>query len=191
MTLPARLRLGPTALLVLSFAACMGLRWQLTVAQLAQATACTRDYLVWGAIAYDAGVLGVLLALVGLARVSPPWLRWLLTVCAVAVLWLYAVDMAVYDLFSFACAWPTFKYAGDFSSNATVALPYLARGRGLLLVALTLLTSVFLVYAAKRALTSKQRKRALVYLSALPILWAFRYLPQGAEYIHQDRYRIT
>ena len=71
VTLAARLRLGSTALLVLSFAACMGLRWQLTVAQLAQATACTRDCLVWGAIAYDAGVLGVLLALVGLARASP------------------------------------------------------------------------------------------------------------------------
>lgn len=190
VTLPAQLRLGPTALLVLSFAACMGLRWQLTVAQLAQATACTRDCLVWGAIAYDAGVLGVLLALVGLARASPPWLRWLLTVCAVAVLWLYAVDMAVYDLFSFRLRMADLlKYAGDFSSNATVALPYLARGRGLLLVAITLLTSVFLVYAAKRALTSKQRKRALVYLSALPILWAFRYLPQGAEYIHQDGYQ--
>ena len=70
---------------------------------------------------------------------SPPWLRWLLTVCAVVVLWLYAVDMAVYDLFSFRLRMADLlKYAGDFSSNATVALPYLARGRGLLLVVITL-----------------------------------------------------
>ncbi len=187
----ARPRLGPTVLLVVCFAACIGLRWQLTVAQLAQATACTRDCLVWSAPAYDAGVLGVLLALVGLAKASPAWLRWPLTLCALAVLWLYAIDMAVYDLFSFRLRMADLvKYAGDFSSNTTVALPYLASGRGLLLVALTLLTSVFLVLASRRAWTTpRQKTRALVYLCALPILWAFRYLPQGAEYIHQNGYQ--
>ncbi|MBN9340983.1 MAG: sulfatase-like hydrolase/transferase [Comamonadaceae bacterium] len=187
----ARPRLGPTVLLVVCFAACMGLRWQLTVAQLAQATACTRDCLVWSAPAYDAGVLGVLLALVGLAKASPAWLRWPLTLCALAVLWLYAIDMAVYDLFSFRLRMADLaKYAGDFSSNTTVALPYLASGRGLLLAALTLLTSVFLVLASRRAWTTpRQKTRALVYLCALPILWACRYLPQDAEYIHQNGYQ--
>ena len=185
-----RPRGGLTALLVASFAACMLLRWQLTTEKIVHITACSQDCLVWDALAYDMGVLGVLLALLGVAKTSAGWLRLPPALAGLAVLWLYAVDMLVYALFSFRLQLADlFKYAGDFSANHTVALPHLTSPWGLLVLGCTLLASICWLAACRQGFAPMQRQRVWLYVVALPCLWGMRFLPQQTQYVHQNEHQ--
>ncbi|MBV7452905.1 LTA synthase family protein [Acidovorax sp. sif1233] len=103
------------------------------------ATDCRHCGWSWEAPAYDAGVFGLLVLLLGFAGVLPRWARPLKAAVGGVILLLYSTDVFVADLLNIRLdITDIIKYADDVELNKTVALPHFASPSGAALFTLTL-----------------------------------------------------
>ena len=178
----------PLFFFVLTFLALIVFRWRLNLEKITRMTACASDCLVWDVPAYDLGILGGMLALIGLAKLLPWVLRWLLGMVIALLVVFYVLDVFIYDLFNFRLQIvDVLKYAGDISSNKTVAWPRVASVFGVFLFSLGLLAIFFAFLAIFRGFSRNEVPKLLACFLAFPCLLGLRYLPQEKDYVLQDQ----